>query len=226
MKLGTAILAMVMFGSTSLSASEDMSCDRAALAAAATHGVPSQIMLAIARVETGRQRDGTLYPWPWAVNEAGRSHWFQTRAEAEAHVMAALDKGQNNIDIGCFQVNIRWHGAQFSSLQTMFDPAENADYAARFLVKNHEKTGNWVDAVARYHSTTPTHARSYIEKVEQVLVHLAQNGLHPHHNDLPSPDTVYLEQNLFPLLQAGIGTGLASLAPLGAGRPPLFVTVP
>jgi hypothetical protein len=226
MKFWTAILATVLLGSTSLGASEDLSCDRAALAAAANHAVPSQVMLAITRVETGRQSDGRVHPWPWAVNQAGQSHWFKTRAEAEAHVMAALDQGQTNIDIGCFQLNIRWHGAQFSSLQTMFNPADNADYAARFLAENYTKTGNWVDAVARYHSATPAHAKSYIEKIEQVLVQLAQNGAFPPHNDMPNLNNPPLGQNLFPLLQPGTGIGMASLAPVGVGRQPLFATGP
>lgn len=228
MKLKIAIATTFLQASQVLGSIQGRSCDTAALAAASAYGVPVQVMLAITRVETGRDHDGELQPWPWAVNTAGQSHWFDSHDEAVAFVREAVTSGQSNIDIGCFQLNMYWHGEAFASIEAMFDPEQNADYAARFLVHNHAETGNWVDAVARYHSATPVHAAAYIERVEKVLARLEDEG--PPHvsgagarsdsDDLP--DT----PNHYPLLQPGAQAGLASLMPAGAGLPPLFMATP
>lgn len=195
-------------------------CDAAALAAAETHGIPTQVMLAITRVETGRKMDGSLVPWPWAVNQAGEPHWFETLQQAEVYVNDALLAGYSNIDIGCFQLNYRWHGEQFTSLQAMFDPFKNADYAARFLRENHRQKGNWVDAVAVYHSQTRVNAEAYIKKVETVLAMLQTTG----NPDKPSPlaEPQIARVNRFPLLVPGQNNALASLVPRGQALSPLF----
>lgn len=196
-------------------------CDRAARQAAMAHAVPVQVMLAIARVETGRQFDGALTPWPWAVQHAGQSYWFDTLPEAEAFVRALRETDQTNIDLGCFQLNLQWHGDAFSDIEAMLDPMRNADYAARFLVEKHAERGNWVDAVAAYHSATPDLARLYLEKVEAVLRQLAETP------DVALPETVIASRpNLFPLLQPGASGSLASLVPMGIGLAPLLVAAP
>jgi hypothetical protein len=123
---------------------------------------------------------------------------------------------------------MHWHGEAFASIDAMFDPDQNADYAARFLVHNHAQTGNWVDAVARYHSATPVHAAAYVERVEKVLAlledtgawHVSGVGAFSGSDDLPDPP------NQYPLLQPGVQAGLASLVPVGVGLQPLFMATP
>ena len=56
------------------------------------------------------------------------------------------------IDIGCMQINHHYHGANFRSLEAMFDPAQNIDYAARFLHDLKEREKTWTMAVARYNA--------------------------------------------------------------------------
>lgn len=191
-------------------------CDTAALHAAAAHSVPPQVMLAITRVETGRRQEGALQPWPWAVNLDGQSHFLPDRDQAIDLVNRALSRGDApQIDIGCFQINLRWHGAAFSSVAAMFDPAANAAHAAGFLVSLHDETGNWVDAVAAYHSRDPTRAAAYVARVETAILAL----------DLARPLGAPPEPrpNRFPLLQPGTGGSTASLVPLGEGaRRPLI----
>lgn len=228
MKLKLFVIMIFLQASRAFGSVQGQACDTAALEAARTHGVPLQVMLAITRVETGRDYNGELQPWPWAVNSAGQSHWFDSHDEAVAFVQNTVAAGQANIDIGCFQLNMHWHGEAFASIDAMFDPDQNADYAARFLVHNHAQTGNWVDAVARYHSATPVHAAAYVERVEKVLAlledagarHVAGVGAFGGNDDLPDPP------NQYPLLQPGVQAGLASLVPIGVGLQPLFMATP
>lgn len=197
-------------------------CDKVALQAAQIHNVPPQVMMAIARVESGRNLDGTVLPWPWAVNRAGTSHWFDTANEAYAFVQSEIDAGKSNIDIGCFQLNLRWHAENFTSLEEMFDPTANANYAAQYLQQNFARKGNWVDAVAAYHSNTPEHAETYIAKVEAVLTDLSQETLPVQPDDsLPAN-----KPNLFPLLKQGVASSMASLVPQTDSPMPFLIATP
>ena len=48
-------------------------------------------------------------------------------------------RGVRNIDVGCMQVNLRYHPKAFKSLGQAFDPRANAAYAAGFLRKLRDK---------------------------------------------------------------------------------------
>lgn len=199
-------------------------CDRAALQSAERHGVPPQVMLAITRVETGRNHEGVLAPWPWSVNVNGESHWFDNQQEAASFAQAQIEGGQTNVDLGCFQLNWRWHGENFPSVEQMLNPSENAEYAAGFLTEQRERRGNWVDAVAAYHSTSPQHAETYIEKVEAVLMDLSSSNT-TMEDASPIAQSV-TAPNRFPLLQPGDGGSLASLVPSGGSLGPVFLMGP
>lgn len=204
-------------------------CDAAAREAADRAGVPLPVMRAITRVETGRGRG--LEPWPWTVNMEGKGHWFETRAEAEAFVAHAMARGARSFDIGCFQINHRWHGTAFRSPSDMFDPLRNAAYAARFLKDLHAQSGNWSVAAGWFHSRTPDRARAYRARFEQVRAALSEAP--PDMPDLPrdprlprgpgSTDAATRAPgpNTFPLLtRSASGAVRGSLVPLDRPAPP------
>jgi hypothetical protein len=167
-------------------------CREAAADASAETGVPFDVLLAIATVESGRKDQ----PWPWTVNFGGQGEWYDTAADAASGVDAALRMGATNIDLGCFQLNYRWHASAFSSVDEMLDPARNAIYAAEYLAHHFGETGDWALAAAAYHSATPEYARIYQEKFEATYARLA--------GDTPPPDQeIILRENRFPLLVAG-----------------------
>ena len=183
-------------------------CDAAAQRASEATGVPLKILMAITRVETGRNAGDGLRPWPWAINRAGEGAWYDTAAEAIAAATAALDEGARNFDVGCFQLNHRWHGDAFPSLAVMFDPDTNADYAARFLVQLFADKGNWADAVSAYHSNTEEFATAYLARVKDV-VNAELGG--------PSVAPVAIEMpriNNFPLLNGGQAGTAGSIVPV------------
>jgi hypothetical protein len=152
-----------------LAASPAELCERWASVAAAEHDVPEALILGIARAETGRTAEGTLRPWPWTVNAAGQGRWFATRDEARAFATAQRAAGVKQIDLGCFQLNLRWHGRAFGSFDDMLDPARNARYAARFLAALRVETGNWTRAAGAFHSRTPERARAYLARLSRLI---------------------------------------------------------
>ncbi len=124
------------------------SCEREIAAAARRYDIPLAVFYAVGLNETGAR--GRLQPY--AMNIDGRPSANPTLAGAMARFRDAKAAGARMIDIGCMQINHHYHGARFASLEAMFDPAANIDYAARFLrdLKLRERT--WTMAVARYNA--------------------------------------------------------------------------
>ena len=131
---------------------QDGACLAAIFAAERRYGIPDNLLLALGLQEAGWNSPQGLTIWPWSVNAAGEGRRFQSRAEALAFVRTRQAEGVESIDIGCLQVNLRWHPDAFATTLEGFDPARNVDYAARFLLGLYAETGDWWQAAGRYHS--------------------------------------------------------------------------
>lgn len=141
-------------------------CAHAIAQAERGSGLPPGLLLAIARVESGRPAPGGgIAPWPFALNAAGEGRFPATRAAAIAEVEAFRARGVASIDVGCMQVNLVHHPQAFPDLEAAFDPPRNVAYAVRFLRDLHARTGNWAEAVAQYHSADPGRGLGYQARV-------------------------------------------------------------
>lgn len=141
-------------------------CTRAVAAAERGAGLPSGVLLAIGFGEAGRSIAGGSTIWPWTVNVEGEGHYFASKREAIAFVEASFAAGKRSIDVGCMQINLRWHPKAFADLEAAFDPETNAAYAARFLGALRARVAEpgmagWLEAVGSYHSGTPEFAQRY-----------------------------------------------------------------
>lgn len=142
-------------------------CLSAILAAEERHDIPDHLLLAIGIQEAGRNGPEGLAVWPWTVNAAGEGRFFKSREDAQAWVYEKQAEGVTSIDIGCMQINMRWHGEEFPSEEAMFDPERNVDYAARFLRNLYRQTGSWEQAAGRYHSGTQKHQNRYLTSLKR-----------------------------------------------------------
>lgn len=140
-------------------------CLSAIMDAQARHGIPDNLLLAIGIQEAGRKIGGQLTVWPWTANSDGRGAFFESKQALEAWVRETQTRGQRSIDVGCMQVNQKWHAQHFASLEQATEPNANVDYAARFLRGLYDKTGNWWEAAGRYHSSTQEYKDIYLRKL-------------------------------------------------------------
>ena len=132
--------------------------------------IPSHLMAAIARIESGKaDGQGGVSPWPWTINVEGAGYTFDSKEAAIAAVRQHQARGARSIDVGCMQVNLMFHPTAFTSLDDAFDPLVNARYAAKFLTDLFTQTGDWTKATAFYHSATPELGGNYQRKVFAVL---------------------------------------------------------
>jgi len=133
--------------------------------------IPRGILRSIAYVESSW--GGA--PWPWTMNAGGRSYYFRTQAEAAQ--AATLPGGMLRAgDLGCMQINTRWHGQRFRGADHMLDPRTNVLYAGWYLRTLYLQYGSWHEAVARYHSSQGIHQRAYLCRVVSVRIRLGMQN--------------------------------------------------
>ena len=108
-----------------------------------------------------------MLPWPWAVNQGGRSFYFDTKEEAVMAVSEMIDSGLTNIDIGCMQVNLGYHSMSFESLVEAFEPKNNIAYGAELLKNHYGRFLNWKKAISAYHSMSSL-GEQYYKRVNKM----------------------------------------------------------
>jgi soluble lytic murein transglycosylase-like protein len=123
-------------------------CEREMVLAAKRYDVPLAVLYAVGLTET--QRRGSLQPF--ALNIEGVPSFPATLIKALQQFEEARKRGERLIDVGCMQINHYFHGRHFPSIEAMFDPHTNVNYAARFLRELRAREGSWTLAAARYHA--------------------------------------------------------------------------
>ncbi|WP_211596159.1 hypothetical protein [Paracoccus aestuariivivens] len=209
-------------------------CEWAAVQAAQETGVPVEIMGALTLTETGRHMGGVVRPWAWSANSEGEGTWFDDPQSAITFAHDRISQGRTNLDIGCFQLNYRWHGMNFSNIEQMFDPLENARYAARFVAQLHSETADWRRAAGAFHSRTTAHAERYLARFDTLYAVLQKRGFsgmtsapetYNQFASITADSRKQVRQRLM-LLGAPMGTAVTgrpgSLAAIGQGSGPAF----
>jgi len=132
--------------------------------------IPSGLLQALALAESGYKdpAQGDHRAWPWAVRAGADGFYPTSKAAALAKVRALRQAGRSNIDVGCMQINLGYHGSAFRSLEDAFEPAHNVAYGARFLKQLQRETGSWARATGRYHSAERDRGQAYRARVYRI----------------------------------------------------------
>lgn len=128
--------------------------------------LPALMLTALTMTESGRSApDGALTAWPWTVHAQGRGYYFASKEAAIDKVRRLRASGVRTIDVGCAQINLRYHPDAFASLDEAFDPVANVSYASKLLRELRARSGSWEAAIARYHSFNPLRQLAYKRRV-------------------------------------------------------------
>ena len=128
--------------------------------------IPKGLLLGIGKAEAIRKINNKYIIWPWTINHAGKSMFFDTKKQMRNYVFKNLKKNDFNIDVGCMQINIKWHKNNFKKIADMFEVSPNISYAASFLLQLKNKHGSWDKAIKHYHSSDPKKNIPYLIKVK------------------------------------------------------------
>ena len=148
---------LVHHGTSWAQADNSAVCAQAAQDAERASGLPAGLLTAIASVESGG--------WPWTANLDGVAERYQSKADAIAALTRVRMPKPVDVDVGCFQISLKYHPTAFATMADALDPAANARYAARFLLELHDRYGAWDRAAAAYHSATAPLGADYQNRV-------------------------------------------------------------
>lgn len=147
--------------------------------AATRHGVPAEILYAVASTESIIDLDVKARPWPWTLNVAGKGLRFDDRDAACQALKQALLETQL-VDVGITQLNVRWQPQLFGEHGRFRDPCDgldpyaNLDAAAELIRHHYDDTSDWLVATGRYHRPAGgAPAVRYRSQVKQVLKQLS-----------------------------------------------------
>ena len=127
------------------------------------YNLPNKLLTSIALVESGiKKRE--FKSWPWTLNVSGKSMYFDNKLETIEYLKSNINL-KKSIDVGCMQINTKYHLKNFKDLSHLVEPEENVKYAAIFLLKLYKKHKSWNEAVSRYHSSIPKKKKNYLKKV-------------------------------------------------------------
>ncbi len=142
-------------------------CMEATTKAEEKYQIKKYLLTSISTVETGKWNKTAQQKtaWPWTINVHGKGHYYKNKEAAVAAAKNLRKRGINNFDVGCMQINMRFHGKEFASLEDAFDPEKNVAYAAKFLKKLYNRRQDWMKAATDYHSRRPSKAKAYKKKL-------------------------------------------------------------
>ena len=90
--------------------------------------------------------------------------YFNSKSETIEYLKSNINL-KKSIDVGCMQINTKYHLKNFKDLYHLVEPEENVKYAAIYLLKLYKKHKSWNEAVSRYHSSIPKRKKNYLKKV-------------------------------------------------------------
>ena len=142
------------------------SCEKTIKSLELQTDIPKGLLLGIGKAEAIRKINNKYIIWPWTINHAGKSMFFDTKKQMRNYVFKNLKRNDFNIDVGCMQINMKWHKNNFKKIADMFEVSPNISYAASFLLQLKNKHGSWDKAIKHYHSSDPKKNIPYLIKVK------------------------------------------------------------
>ena len=88
--------------------------------------LPNNLLTSISLVESGIKKEKNGFSsWPWTLNVSGKSIYFDRKEDVLNYLEKNADK--KSIDVGCMQINTKYHLNNFENVSQMIEPEQNAE---------------------------------------------------------------------------------------------------
>lgn len=135
------------------------------------YNLPKDILHSVSLQESQKKHSKfSIYiVWPWTVNVAGVGYHFNSKDEAVKFTLQKQAEGHQSIDVGCMQINLKYHSDAFLSVDQAFSPRKNIAYSAKFLKEKLSSNSDWKIAVGNYHSCNQDKSKKYSDNVSRFI---------------------------------------------------------
>ena len=166
-KLFSTMFFLIMLINPSLAFTDDKNiCEKQIIEIERQINIPKGLLKAIGLTESGRYIEKSKKViWPWTINYKKKSLFFESKSQMLKFLESKVKKGNYDLDVGCMQINLKWHGKYFKKISDSIDPKINISYATSFLFKLKSDFKTWTEAIKRYHSSKPSKNIKYHKKV-------------------------------------------------------------
>lgn len=132
--------------------------------------MPKNLMKAIAYTESGKwsRHFRKNIVWPWTINSHGKGYYFKTKQEAIDKVKELKKMGRKSIDVGCMQINLKYHPDAFKNLDEALSPKHNIGYSAQFIANKYKRYNSWETAIRHYHNRKRKYSNRYLRRVLKI----------------------------------------------------------
>jgi len=117
-------------------------------------GFDSELLYAIALVESGTSFDGmrSYGPWPWVMNINNEPFFYATKTAAREALQAEIAKGNDRVAVGMFQIYLKYNARYAKDPLDLIDPVVNM-YAGAMVLNNCGKVyASTEEILSCYHS--------------------------------------------------------------------------
>src|SRR3546814_26224 len=152
----TVACAVSAFATPAL-AQDGISCSKLIADTENRRQIPRGLLMAIAVTESGMNG----IPNPHAMNIAGKTYHARDLEDMAQVISNNWTRGVRSIDVGCMQINLKFHGEKFSRLTDLLHSPTNVDYGASYLIKLAIDRGSWREGVMDYHNKVSAGRRQW-----------------------------------------------------------------
>lgn len=152
----TAVCALMTFSTPSF-AQDGINCSQLIANTESRRQIPRGLLMAIAVTESGMNG----IPNPHAMNIAGKSYHARDLEDMAQVISNNWTRGVRSIDVGCMQINLKYHGDKFSRLTDLLHSPTNVEYGASYLIKLAIDRGSWREGVMDYHNKVSAGRRQW-----------------------------------------------------------------
>jgi hypothetical protein len=155
--LATMVTSAISAIPATAQAQDGISCPQLIASTEAKRQIPRGLLMAIAVTESGVNG----VPNPHAMNIAGKTYHARDLEDMAQVISNNWSKGVRSIDVGCMQINLKYHGQKFARLTDLLHSPTNVDYGASYLIKLAIDRGSWREGVMDYHNKLSASRRQW-----------------------------------------------------------------
>mgnify|MGYP001801288282 CR=1 FL=1 len=157
------LVSLAAYASTDIEIYESNKCSSLFTIYEQKYGIPKNLMYSMSLYMNHKDHSKChlTITWPWTININGNYQFFENKKEAVNFVRQKIQNPNNQINVGCMQINVQNNINKFKSIEELLSPKKNIEFTANFLKNNYSIMNNWYQVAEDFYKGTTTLPNNY-----------------------------------------------------------------